>query len=81
MRVLALGENPGEGTARTHWDQFSGGIGEKAELRNRYNLKRDFGSELFKETHGNFSHPENQKLYNWLSFDPLNFHREELRRM
>ena len=40
LRVLALGENPGEGTARTQWDQFSGGKGEKAELRNRYNLKK-----------------------------------------
>ena len=62
LRVLAFGENPGEGTARTQWDQFSGGRGEKAELRNRYNLRRDFCSELFKETHGNFSHTEHQKL-------------------
>ena len=38
--VLALGKNPGEGTARTQWDQFSGGKGEKAELRNRYNLEK-----------------------------------------
>ena len=29
LRVLALGDNPGEGTARTQWDQFRGGKGEK----------------------------------------------------
>ena len=40
LRVLALGDNPGEGTARTQWEQFRGGKGEKAELRNRYNLKK-----------------------------------------
>ena len=40
LGVLALGKNPGEGTARTQWDQFSGGKGEKAELRNRYNLEK-----------------------------------------
>ena len=40
LGVLALGKNPEEGTARTQWDQFSGGKGEKAELRNRYNLEK-----------------------------------------